>query len=480
MNICVSNGEAVQFELRSAWEGEVQENVPFTGEFLSKWITVQNGTPVLLMGLGKRAELDRKRARRAAAKGVSALIEIEVSTIGIDVTPILDALGEGSLRAVAESALLALYRLPGWHFEEKARRETALFIKGAEETADAQEQLEEARRLAEQVCRARDLVNAPSNLLYPQTMADEMVRFGQKAGLSMSVLDEKQAAELGMEAFLTVGKDAAQPPRLIVARYDGDPESSERIALVGKGITCDTGGYCLKPASSMGGIKGDMAGAAAVFCALCALAENGARVNATVVIPAAENRIAPGSFLPGDVIGSMSGKKIEIGNTDAEGRLVLADAVTYAIRREHATAVLDIATLTGAVVSMFGFTTAGLLCDDEEMCADFLWAAELSDEQYWRLPIFPEYERMIDGKLSDVSNVSTDGCGTITAGLFIRRFAEGLPWMHLDIAGTAWTDPPRWEYQSKGATGAGVTTIYHFCRRWGEAHRNSAQSGAGN
>lgn len=474
MNICVSNGEAAQFELRFVWE-EVEEGTPFTGEFLTKWIAFDGGAPVLLMGLGKRAELDRKRARRAAAKGVSALAEMGASSIEINVSPILSALGEGSLCAVAESALLALYRLPGWHLEEKARRETVLFIKGAEETAGTQKQLEEARRLAEQVCRARDLVNAPSNLLYPQTMAEKMVRLGQKAGLSMEVLDEKQAAELGMEAFLTVGKDAARPPRLIVARYDGDPQSSRRIALIGKGITCDTGGYCLKPAASMGGIKGDMAGAAAVFCALCALAESGARVNATAVIPAAENRIAPGSFLPGDVISSMSGKKIEIGNTDAEGRLVLADAVTYAIRREHATAVLDIATLTGAVVGMFGFTTAGLLCDDEELCGDFLQAAELSDEQYWRLPIFPEYERMIDGKLSDVSNVSADGCGTITAGLFIRRFAEGLPWIHLDIAGTAWTDPPRWEYQSKGATGAGVTTIYHFCRRWGETHRTGAE-----
>ena len=474
MKICISNGEAAQFGLRFAWEGEIRGKGPFMGEFLSHWVESNGGAPVLLMGLGKRAELDQKRARRAAAKGVRILTEMEASPIAVDFSPVLSVLGEGSLRAVAESALLALYRLPEWHFQEKPRRETTLLIEGVREIPGAQAQLEEARQLAEQVCRARDLVNAPGNLLYPQTMAEQMARFGQKAGLSMSVLDEKQAGALGMEAFLTVGKDAARPPRLIVARYDGDPDSP-RIALVGKGITCDTGGYCLKPASSMGGIKGDMAGAAAVFCALCALAESGAKVNATAVIPAAENRIAPGSFIPGDVVGSMSGKKIEIGNTDAEGRLVLSDAVTYAIRKEHADAVLDIATLTGAVVGMFGFTTAGLLCDDEEMYETFTRAEGLSDEQYWRLPIFPEYERMIDGKLSDVSNVSADGCGTITAGLFIRRFAEGLPWMHLDIAGTAWTDPPRWEYQSKGATGAGVTTIYHFCRLWGAANGKGAE-----
>ena len=229
-------------------------------------------------------------------------------------------------------------------------------------------------------------------------------------------------------------------------------------------MTCDTGGYCLKASSSMKGIKGDMAGGAAVCGALLALAANQTPINVTAVIPAVENRISPESFIPGDVIGSLSGKTIEVGNTDAEGRLILADAVTYAVEKEGAAKVVDIATLTGAVVGMFGFTTAGFLSNDEEFCAAFQSAYARSGEQYWRLPAFPEYRKMIESPVADVSNVSTDGCGTITAGLFIGAFVEERPWIHIDIAGTAWVDSPRWAYQTNGATGAGVTTLYELCK----------------
>lgn len=232
------------------------------------------------------------------------------------------------------------------------------------------------------MCRARGLVSAPSNLFYPQTVAEGMIRLGQKVGFSTPVLDEKQVAELGIETFPTVGRDAAQPLHLVVACCDDDPESLEWIALVGKGTACGTDGYCLKPASFMGGIKEDMAGATTTFCALCALAEDGARVNTTMAVPTTENCTVSDSSLPGDIVGSMPGRKIETGNTDTEGRLALADTVIYATHREHATTILNITTLTGTVVSMFDLITVGLLCDDGEACADFLWTTELSDEQY--------------------------------------------------------------------------------------------------
>ena len=314
------------------------------------------------------------------------------------------------------------------------------------------------------MCFARDLVNCPANRLTPDDMARRMAREAERLGLETRVLDEQEARELGMEAFLTVGGSALHPPRLIVLHYRGGRPGDAPLCLVGKGVTCDTGGYCLKAASSMKGIKGDMAGAAAVCGALLALAENQVPVNVTAVIPAAENRISPDSYIPGDVIGSMAGTTIEVGNTDAEGRLILADAVTYAVRTDGAAKVVAIATLTGAVVNMFGFTTAGFLADDEDFCAAFQAAAARSGEQYWRLPIFPEYRKMIESPVADLSNTSSDGCGTITAGLFIGACAEGRPWIHIDIAGTAWVDSPRWEYQTVGATGAGVTTLYELCK----------------
>ena len=190
-----------------------------------------------------------------------------------------------------------------------------------------------------------------------------------------------------------------------------------------------------------------MAGAAAVAGAVYALAKRKEKVNVTAVMPLCENRISSGSFLPGDVITSYSGKTIEIGNTDAEGRLILADAVTYAIHHEHATRILDIATLTGAVVNMLGFSIAGVLCDDHGLWQEFEAASEKSGEKYWLLPFGREHEKMIESDVADIKNIGGSVCGTIAAGLFIRAFAEGLPWIHLDIAGTAWTETPLYEFQ---------------------------------
>ena len=210
------------------------------------------------------------------------------------------------------------------------------------------------------------------------------------------------------------------------------------------------------------GIKGDMAGGAAVAGALYALAENHVKVNAVAVIPMCENRISDGSLLPGDVIGSYSGKTIEIANTDAEGRLILADAVSYAVREEKAAEVLDIATLTGAGVNRFGFTVAGVVSDSDELFRRFRQGYTCAGERYWRIPFYEEHEKMIESKIADVRNMSSGGCGTVTAGLFIREFAEKKPWIHLDIAGTAWVNEPIFAFQSAGATGAGVSSIYQF------------------
>ena len=422
-------------------------------------LTPGDGPCAWTVHVGSSDELTPERLRRAAAKAIKTMKDLGGKTGILDAAALLPILGPAAGAALAQGAELALHEAPT--FAAAPREPITLWLEG--DCAGLDQALQETAAVTRSICLARDLVNCPANKLTPADMAAEMTREAEALGIECQVLDENEARALSMEAFLTVGSSALHPPRLIVLRYRGGGDA-DPICLVGKGVTCDTGGYCLKAASSMKGIKGDMAGAAAVFGAVLALAANRVPVNVTAVIPSVENRISPDSYIPGDVIGSMSGKTIEVGNTDAEGRLILADAVTYAIRQEHAAKLVDIATLTGAVVGMFGFTTAGYLSNDEAFSEAFRAAYGRSGEQYWPLPTFPEYRKMIESPLADLSNTSSDGCGTITAGLFIGAFAEDKPWIHIDIAGTAWVDSPRFEYQTKGATGAGVTTLYELCK----------------
>lgn len=408
----------------------------------------------LLVALG--SDVTPELLRRAAAKAVKTAREYGAETAVLEAP---GPLSREQLTAMALGASLAEYRQECW--KERKDKPFTLYLAGGE---DGEAALAEASVLAKAVCFARDLVNCPANKLTPMDMAQKMTEAAQKRGVETLVLDEEQAKALGMEAFLTVGTSATHPARLIVLRYKGGKPEDAPIALVGKGVTCDTGGYCLKTPAGLKGTRGDMAGGAAVCGAVLALAENHVPVNVTAVIPAVENRLAPDSFIPGDVIGSMSGKTIEVGNTDAEGRLILADAVTYAIEKEGAAKVVDIATLTGAVVQMLGFTTAGLMTNNDSFYEEFQAAAGRCGEQYWRMPDFPEYKKMIESPVADISNVSSDGCGSITAGLFVGAFAGDTPWIHLDIAGTAWVDSPRREYQAKGATGAGVLALYELCK----------------
>ena len=412
----------------------------------------------LVMDLGKDATAET--ARRGAAKAVKAVRELGAHSLLLDVTPMKQALGAEGLAAAVQGAELACYRQPAW----KEREDTpfALYVTGTE-GLDAEAVLRETDILTRAVCFARDLTNRPGNLLTPELMAQAVREAAEPLGAEVQILTETDTRALGMGAFHAVGDSAAHPPRLIVLRWKGGAAGTAPIALVGKGVCFDTGGYNLKTTAGLKTMRADMAGGAAVCAAVLALAENRVPVNVTAVVPAVENRISPDSMLPGDVITSMSGKTIQINNTDAEGRLVLADAITYAIEKEHAAKVVDIATLTGACVQALGFTVAGLVSNDDEFCGELLNAAGKAGEQYWRFPDFPEYRKMLDSPVADLSNQSSDGCGAITAGLFLGAFAQAVPWVHMDIAGTAWVDRPRREYQCAGATGAGVSTLYQLC-----------------
>lgn len=433
------------------------------GEALQQRPLALGASPLLWTGLGPRAELNTLLLRRAAAKAVKTARSLGAGA-AVLLAGEVEGLGPDGLRALVMGARLALLE-PESYAEKKPRPAFALYLDPAD-APDAEMVLAESDSLVAAIRQARDLTNRPANRCTPALLAEAMQTAAGQAGVDCTVLDEGQIKALGMEALGTVGESAQNPPRLIVLRYNGAPHSPHRLALVGKGITCDTGGYCLKPAASMGGIRGDMAGGAAVCGAVLALAEQRARANVVAVVPAAENRISSGSYTPGDVIGCMAGKSIYIGNTDAEGRLLLADALCYAIEREGATHLVDAATLTGACYGFFGHIYTAMMSTSDALAARLLAAGEASDEKIWRVPVDKAYREMLDSPYADISNMSKGGCGTLTAGMFLEAFTQGLPWAHLDIAGTAWVDEPKLEYHAAGATGAMVETLYRLCSGW--------------
>ena len=434
----------------------------FQGEYLQKaFVPGEEEKIILLVGMGKPGR-EKIHLKEMGAAAVKAFLDAKIYDFSLDISGILKEYGLKALSHIAEGAVLGTYCQK--QFKNEKDKEYHIEICGVSEKdhQEAEKILKDTIVVSEGIWFARDMVNLPGNHLRPSDFAKQILEFVKDTDIEAEVLDREKLKEKGFEALLGVGDSSEFPPCLTVLRYKGDPENEKITALVGKGVTCDTGGYCLKPGDSMLGIKGDMAGGAAVAGAIYALAKNQIKVNAVAVIPMCENRISDGSLLPGDVIGSYSGKTIEIANTDAEGRLILADAVSYAVREEKAAEVLDIATLTGAVGNMFGFTVAGVVSDSDELFRRFRQGYTCAGERYWRVPFYEEHEKMIESRIADVRNMSSGGCGTVTAGLFIREFAEKKPWIHLDIAGTAWVNEPVFAFQSAGATGAGVSSIYCF------------------
>ena len=397
--------------------------------------------------------------RRAAAHAVKQVSGLNGKSAVLDAAPAVEKLGAEGLAALIQGAELALYRQKTWK-EKQEEKPFDLYLDGTADI-DAPAVLSETTALDRWVCYARDLVNCPPNKLTPALLADRVSETAKELGVECQILDENETRSLGMEAFHAVGDSSANPPRLIVLRWRGGETGKAPIALVGKGVCFDSGGYSLK--REMRGMEGDMAGAAAVCGTLFALAENKIPVNVTAVAPCVENRVSPASFLPDDVIGSMSGKTIEIGSTDAEGRLILADAITYAIQKENAAKVVDIATLTGSIGRMLGNVAAGVMSNNDDFFAELQAASSQTGEKYWRMPDYPEYRQLIDSPVADVYN-SSEGCGAIAGGLFIGTFAGDTPWIHLDIAGTGHSGKLSQPYQPKGATGMGVMTMYQLCK----------------
>ena len=361
----------------------------------------------------------------------------------------------GDSRAIAEGAVLGRFSVEQYKTtNSKSTVEDVLLI-GANSEAARSGQI-----LAESTNWARQLINEPSNNKPPRVIADKAREMAAAVGLEVDVLDENRIRELKMGALLGVSQGSEEPPRVVVLKYKGRPDSNRLLAYVGKGVTFDTGGISLKPADGMEKMKYDMAGGATAMAALRTLALYRAPVNCMVVVPLAENMPGGKAQRPGDIVRSMSGKTIEIINTDAEGRLILADALALA-RELGATHLLDLATLTGAVRVALGGIRVGVLGNRQDFIDQLLRASERAGERMWQLPMDDEYRDMIKSPVADMANSGGRFAGTITAAKFLQEFVSDLPWVHLDIAGTAWNEEEK-PYLPKGPSGIAVRTLVEF------------------
>lgn len=419
----------------------------------------------IFVGLGKKELLNGEVLRNAMAKAAKKAKELKIEKIGVEFFETNKICVGGRIKGITEGMRLALYSFDKYK-EQKSTYSPEIYISGVptQKIEKARERLEEVNNLVDGVIRARDLINEPANTIYPESLAHEAIKIGAECGFEVQVFDEKECKDLEMKAFLSVGMGSSKSPRLIVMRYMGDDESSEVLGFVGKGLTYDSGGYSLKPSNSMVGMNGDMGGAAVVIGTMAAIAKNKLKKNVVAVVAACENLVSGVAYKPGDIIGSMAGKTIEVLNTDAEGRLTLIDAITYIIEKEGATKVIDLATLTGAAIVALGNYTTALMSNDEDFYDEFMRAADVTDEIFWRMPTFKHYRKQILGEKADLKNVDPNGAGTIVAGMFLKEFVQDKPWIHLDIAGTSDTKSPISEYIVKGGTGTPVRTLYYLAK----------------
>ena len=308
----------------------------------------------------------------------------------------------------------------------------------------------------------RNLVDLPANIINPESLAQKVEELGKEYGFDVEILDDKKIQELGMNLLYNVGKASITKPRLIVMRYFGDRDSKNIVGLVGKGLTYDTGGLCIKPADSMFTMKSDMAGGATVIGAMCAVSKNKIRKNVVAVVPACENSISGEAYRPGDIIKAMNGEYVEIINTDAEGRLALADAITYIIEKEKVDEVVELSTLTGAMVVALGTFMTGVFSNNDKNYLELENSCKKYGERIWRMPLDEEFKELLKSDVADIKHMGNRWGGAITAAKFLENFAKDIPWTHMDIAGTAYDNTSKW--LKKGASGVHVKGLYDYCK----------------
>ena len=452
----------------------------FRGEHLEHVLLFPQGTRaperVLLMGLGKRENFTSHNLREATAQALKTLREKRQLRAVLPIPP--DGKFPLSLEDTAQACvlggMLGLYQFTELRTRErdKIKEFESLTILSAKKTKALANSVNQAKIIAEGVYLARDLVTLPANMATPAILAERAREVAVQAGMGFHIIDVAEAAKLGMGAFLAVAQGSDEPGMMVVMDYQPSTKSNSPVILIGKGITFDSGGISIKPAKDMDKMKHDMAGAAAVIGTMQTVA--GLRLPHRVValIPLTENLPSGKAYKPGDVIHSLSGLNIEVVNTDAEGRMVLADALTYAARYEPQ-AIIDLATLTGACIVALGDDVAGLMGNDDELLTRLKDAGENSGERVWQLPLWDSYFDLLKSDVADFKNVDGRKAGAIIGGIFLKQFVpEGVPWVHLDIAGCVWEGKGR-PLVPKGATGTGVHLLIRLLQEWKPLSRDS-------
>lgn len=421
---------------------------------------------IALVGLGKESEFNLEKLRIAFAKVMQHLrnLNIKEAATSIDWSLIPNA-KDKIAQAVAEGALLGLYQFTSFKTIDRKdlkNMERLNIISEEKGFSLIEATVKKAQVITQAVYFTRDLVSAPGNEMTPAILAKKAQGIATRKNVSCKVLDKAKMKELGMNSLLGVASGSNQEPKFIILEYTGDGKNAAPIALVGKGLTFDSGGICIKPAEKMDEMKSDMSGGAAVMGAIMAAAELRLTLNIVGLIPATENMPSGTAYKPGDILKSYSGKTIEVINTDAEGRLILADALAYASKYKPA-AIIDVATLTGACIIALGDDVIGMLGTDDKLKSEINKAAQATGELVWELPLWESYHELIKSDIADYKNSGGRAAGTITAAAFLSKFVGDFPWVHLDIAGPAWTEKDK-TYIPKGASGVTVRLLVEFLR----------------
>jgi len=468
--VVLFENEAAPAELKpaAAWLDELRASGEFTGKSGELAVLHQPqgfaAKRLAAVGGGKKKDFDFAALRRAVASTTRTLKQKGVKTLAWALS---GDNTQGAAESAVEGAILGGFEPDYYKTSTKESKSLDGFhIIASSDGAQLESAIERGRILAEAQNFARDLANEPANRLTPTLLADRARAMAAEAGLECEVLDQDRMRQLGMGALLGVAQGSAEPPALIVVRYKpaGAPKSSDRLALVGKGVTFDTGGVSIKPADGMEKMKYDMSGGAAVLGAMRALAQLKPAIPVTALVPAVENMVGSKAQRPGDIVTSLDGKTIEVLNTDAEGRLILIDALTYA-KRLGCTHLVDAATLTGAIVVALGNVNIGVFTNNDELLGRLMAAAKTEGEKAWHMPLDDDYKELLKSAFADLANIGGRWGGAVSAAWFLREFAGDTPWVHLDIAGTAWLDDAK-PYMAKGPTGVCVRTFARLATEW--------------
>ena len=431
----------------------------FKGDYNKKILVYgDNLKRVLIIGLGKKKNATNLRFREIGAAVAGYANQLSVKNISLDSKSL--KLDKNELAgSLYEGIVLGNYQFLDYKtMDSKPNSLKKVTVVGPCD----KKTLEASAVIANSVNFAKDLGNHPANLLTPTYLANESKRISKAKNMKCTIFDVSKFEKMGLGSFYGVARGAKEPAKMIIVEYNGGSKSDKPIALVGKGLTFDTGGISLKPGARMDEMKFDMCGSATVMGVMNAVSILQPKVNILFAIGSTENMPGSDAQRPGDIVTAYNGKTIEVLNTDAEGRLVLADVLSYVNKNYKPKFMIDFATLTGAVLVALGHRATGLMGNDEKLINKIKKSSEATDEKVWELPLWPEYSKDIKGKYADIQNLGKAGAGTITAGAFLKEFVGNTPWCHLDIAGTAW-GPTEPSYQPKvGATGVAVRLIYHL------------------